>query len=397
MSITDITNKVNELSTNWEQFKVVNDRRLHEMEKKGSADPLTMQHMHNINTKLDEQSHAIAQLQLCYSRPSAANIDSPIPNKEHKTAFCQYVRKGQGADALDRLEQKALAGMHLADSESGYLITSQMSEQIAADLAAASPLRQLASVTEIATDALELLGNNVENMAGWTAEVQDYNATSNVKIDKKLIPVHELFAQPKVTQKLLDDPRIDIEKWLAQKLTEVFLAKENEAFINGNGTGKPYGILAYKQGIASGEIEAIASGAKGTFTAESIIKLFYSLKEQYAVGAKFLMSRSALQMVRTLKDNTNRYLWQPRLQESAPDLLLGAEVVLSTDMPVVASDAMPIIYGNFKRGYHIVDRHAVRILRDPYTDKPFVKFYSTKKVGGGVVDFAALKLLKLSN
>lgn len=396
MNNTDITNKLNELSANWEQFKVINDRRLHDIEQKGGADPLTIQHMHKLNSRIDEQESAITQLQLHHKRPSMDKF-MPITTQEHKTAFCQYVRKGQGVDSLRHLEQKALSSIHLADSESGYLITSQMAEQIAADLQSFSPLRQLASVTEIATDALELLDNNIENIAGWTAEVQDYNTTSAVKIDKKLIPVHELFAQPKVTQKLLDDPRIDIEKWLAQKLTEVFLAKENDAFINGNGIGKPQGILAHKQGAAANEIEAIICGSKGTFSADNIIKLFYSLPEQYAVGAKFLMSRSALQMVRTLKDSNNRYLWQPRLQESAPDLLLGTEVVLSTDMPAVANDSTPIIYANFKRGYHIVDRHAIRILRDPYTDKPFVKFYSTKKVGGGVVNPAAIKVLKLSN
>lgn len=396
MNNTDITNKLNELASNWEQFKVVNDRRLYEIEQKGGSDPLTVQHMHKLNSRIDEQENAITQLQLHHQRPNMAKF-IPFSDQEHKTAFCQYVRKGQGIDALRHLEQKALSGIHLADSENGYLITSQMAEQIADDLASLSPMRQLASVTEIATDALELLDSNVDNMAGWTAEVQDYNNTSSVKIDKKLIPVHELFAQPKVTQKLLDDPRIDIEKWLAQKLTEVFLAKENHAFINGDGAGKPQGILAHKQGSAVNEIEAIPCGNKGSFTADNIIKLFYSLPEQYAVGAKFLMSRSAVQMARTLKDNNNNYLWQPRLQESAPDLLLGAEVVLSTDMPAVTANNTPIIYANFKRGYHIADRHAVRILRDPYTDKPFVKFYSTKKVGGGVVNPVAIKVLKLSN
>ena len=272
-----------------------------------------------------------------------------------------------------------------------------MNEQIYTDLVALSPIRQLASNAEIATDALELLDNESDNMAGWTAEVTDYNATSKVKIEKKLIPVHELFAQPMVTQKLLDDPRIDIEKWLAEKLAEVFLAKENEAFINGDGVGKPLGILTAAKSADKNKLETIKLSTKDHFTADDLIKLFYSLKEKYAATAKFLLSRSALQMVRSLKDTNNRYLWQPRLEEKASDLLLGAEVVLSTDMPNLGAGSMPIVYGNFKRGYYVVDRHAVRILRDPYTEKPFVKFYRTKKLRGGVVDFDALKILQLAN
>ena len=258
-------------------------------------------------------------------------------------------------------------------------------------------MRQVASVEEVSSDALEIIEDKDAADAGWTTETGTRSDTTTPQISKKTIPVHELYAQPKATQKLMDDSSIDIESWLAGKLSDIFSRKENTAFISGDGVGKPRGILTYAAGTNWGEIEQINSGVSGSITADAIVLLTYALKEDYANRASFLMNRAAVQDVRLLKEaTTNQYLWQPGLAAGAPDTLLGAPVIQAADMPTPAADSLSIAFGDFGSGYQIVDRTGVRILRDPFTDKPFVKFYTTKRVGGDVTNFEAIKLMKLA-
>jgi len=229
------------------------------------------------------------------------------------------------------------------------------------------------------------------------AESASRTDTNTPQINKKSISVHEIYAQPKATQKLIDDSAIDIESWIAEKVADIFSSTENSAFISGNGSGKPKGILAYTAGTAFGEIEQVDSEEDGVVTADSIVKLYYALKDEYAKNATFLMNRATVQAVRLLKESTtDQYLWQPGLAAGSPDTLLGVPVKQASDMPVPAADSLSIALGDFSRGYKIVDRVGMRILRDPFTDKPFVKFYTTKRVGGEVVNFEAIKLLKLA-
>ncbi len=206
-----------------------------------------------------------------------------------------------------------------------------------------------------------------------------------------------MYAQPKATQKLIDDGSIDIEQWVARKVADKFARLEATAFISGDGTGKPTGILSYTAGTAWGDIQQVVSGSDAAITGDSLLKLYYSLKDDYAKRATFLMHRSTVQAVRLLKDSTTgQYLWQPGLASGTPDTLLGVPVALAADMPVPASGSLSVALGDFKRGYLIVDRVGIRTLRDPFTAKPFVVFYTTKRVGGEVVDYEAIKLLKLS-
>lgn len=206
--------------------------------------------------------------------------------------------------------------------------------------------------------------------------------------------VHELYAQPKATQKLIDDSAIDIEKWLTDKLSKQFSAMENHSFINGDGKGKPRGILDYVNGKEFGKIEQI--DALSTLDASAIIQLYFSLKSEYAANASFLMHRSTLQAIRSLKSSeTGQYLWNPSLALNNPDTILGVPVYETNDMPQFAKGALAIALGDFKRAYKIVDRAGIKLLRDPFTDKPFVKFYTTKRVGGDVINTEALKLLKI--
>ncbi|MFI4983865.1 MAG: phage major capsid protein [Rickettsiales bacterium] len=363
-----------------EIFQKYLDQRGLEIQQKGT----TVAAIQKLAGELEEIK-AAAQRPMSDTKNSAQGEDL-----EHKKAFCAYLRKGIDTN-LTSIEKKALSVAN--DADGGFLVTSVMSERIGKRVGEFSPLRQIASVTEISSDALEIIEDKDAAFAGWTLETEVREETTSPTLAKKVIQVHELYAQPKATQKLMDDASIDIEGWLSEKIVDVFSQKENAAFVSGNGVGKPKGILSY----SDIEIEQIPSGENGSVTAEGIFNLFYSLRENYAVKGKFLMSRSAVQAVRMLKDTSNgKYLWQPGLTVGTPDTLLGAEVVVCPDMPLVSSGALAIAFGDFKAAYQIVDRQGVRILRDPFTEKPFVKFYTTKRVGGDVINFDAIKLLKLS-
>lgn len=394
MTINEITQKVNELANNWENFKNINDQRLKEIEKKGSADCLTEMNLKRLNDNIDRYQSDLKKIETVLARPAMEikNEYVNVDGQAHSKAFCSYLRKGLEHGLMD-IEQKQL---HSSNKDSGYLITNKMAVKIAKSLAENSPLRRIANVVEVSSSSLEIIEDRFESNAGWTHDAGDLDEAQATTINKKVIPVHELYAQPKLTQRLIDDTSIDLESWLANKLIEVFHNKENNAFISGDGVGKPRGILTYEAGNDWGKVEQVNTGVNGKITSESMIKLFFSLKENYAQNAKFLMSRDAIQSVRTLKESANgRYIWQPGLEAKVPDRLMGLEVIEAPDMPKMQENSLSVVLGNFEYGYQIVDRQDIRILRDPFTNKPFVKFYTTKRVGGDVINFDALKILKL--
>lgn len=399
MSISEVTERVHALGNAWEQFKHINDQRLKEIERKGSADPLHMEQLGKINHALDNYKKRMDALETAQARPGLdlatkgyAPMDGHV--SEYKRAFCNYLRKGMDA-GLEELHTKALSVG--SDPDGGYLVTPTMSQNIIKHVQEHSPMRMLAGVETISSDSLEILEDRDEAAAGWTTETGAVSDTTTPQVGKRSIAVHELYAQPKATQKLVDDAAIDIESWIGEKVAAIFARKESDAFINGSGSGQPRGILTYDAGTDWGDIEQVLSGSDGAVTADSLIQLYYSLKEEYAARATFLMNRSVVQSVRLLKDGTtDQYIWQPGLAAGAADTLLGVPVAQSNDMPVAAADSLSVALADFRSAYLIVDRVGIRTLRDPYTDKPFVKFYTTKRVGGDVVNFEAIKLMKLA-
>lgn len=399
MSMTEVKARVDQMGSAWEEFKRVNERRLGEIEKRGSADCLTDQHLARLNSRMDEYKQRVDSMETAMLRP-ANGADTPYLGdagaaQAHKQAFCNYLRKGIESDLVS-MESKALSVS--SDPDGGYLVTPTVSERIVQTVFETSPIRNLASIEVISSDALEIIEDKDEAVAGWTTETASISNTDTPEIAKKTIPVHELYAQPKATQKLIDDSSIDIEAWLAAKVSDIFVRKENTAFISGNGVGKPRGILSYDAGTSWGQIEQVDSGSAGAVTADKLLELYYSLKEAYAIRANFLMNRATVEAVRKLKDATNeQYLWQPGLAAGAPDTLLGVPVSQAADMPVPATDSLSIAVADFASAYQIVDRTGIRVLRDPFTEKPFVKFYSTKRVGGDVVNFEAIKIMKLAS
>lgn len=404
MTIAEITDRVNALGHAWEQFKQINDARLSEIERKGAADPLYNEHLFKIGEALDNYKSRLDRIETANSRP-----EMEIPGLEakgrhaggagdaspYRKAFVNYLRKGMDA-GLEAFESKSLSAS--SDPDGGYLVTPGMSSRIVAAVFETSPMRQLASVEVISSDTLELIDDHDQAAAGWTSETGAVTDTSTPQVGKRSIAVHELYAQPKATQKLVDDAAIDIEAWIAAKVADIFARKENESFIGGNGVGQPRGILTYASGTSWGQVEQVNSGTNGAVTADGLIGIYYALKDAYMKRASFLVNRTVVKQVRLLKESTTgQYLWQPGLSAGQPDTLLGVPVHLAADMPDATTGSLSVAVGDFAQAYQIVDRQGIRVLRDPFTDKPFVKFYTTKRVGGDVVNFEAVKLLKLSS
>lgn len=395
MSIQEITERVHSLGNAWEQFKQVNDARLKEIERKGHADPLYEEHLRRISDALDNNKRRMDQIETVHGRLGGDVSGKSFEGaSEYKSAFRNYLRKGMDA-GLEQLQLKALSVG--TDADGGYLVTNQMSETILATIKESSPMRTLARVETISSDSLDLIEDTGELSAAWVAEAATRVETNTSQIGRNTIDVHEMYAQPQATQKLIDDASIDIEAWIAQRIAERFARLEATAFISGDGVGKPTGILNYPSGTAFGQVEQINSGTSAVVTADSLVRLYYALKDDHAKRATFLMHRTTVQAVRLLKEaTTNQYLWQPGLAAGTPDTLLGVPVALASDMPAPAANSLSVAIADFQSAYLIVDRVGVRLLRDPYTAKPFVRFYATKRVGGEVVNTEAVKLLRLA-
>jgi HK97 family phage major capsid protein len=290
-----------------------------------------------------------------------------------------------------------------SDPAGGYTVTPDMGGRIIKKIFETSPARQLFDVTSIGTDAMEGMIDRDDLDTGRVGEKQARPETGTPDLGKWRIDVNEQYAMPKVTQKLLDDSGFDIESWLANKVSDKLSRVENTAFFAGDGVNKPRGILTYATAAQNDAARAwetfeyIASGGTSTITDTNfLINLVFALKAAYRVGANWTMNRKTLGYVRTLKDGDGNYLWQPDFSQRQGGALLGYGIVEAEDMPDAASNALSIGFGDFKSAYQIIDRMGIRVLRDPYTEKGFVKFYTTKRVGGGALDFDAVKFMKFA-
>jgi HK97 family phage major capsid protein len=316
----------------------------------------------------------------------------------YKQAFQTYMRKGE--QIMGAQEAKALSVG--SDPDGGFVVNPDMSGRIVTRVFETSPMRAYASVQVISTDALEGLFDLNEASSGWVGETEARPETGTPALGKWRIAVHELYAMPTATQKLLDDAEIDMESWLASKVADKFARDEAAAFVNGNGVGKPRGFLSYAGGTTlPGTIERIKTGANGAFVAapnggDALIDALYGLKSPYRVNATWFMNRSTAKLVRKLKDTDGAYLWAPGIVAGQPATLLGYPVASFEDMPDPATGSLSIAVGDMRAAYQIVDRAGIRTVRDPYSAKPYVQFYTTRRVGGDVVNFEAIKLLEFA-
>jgi len=316
----------------------------------------------------------------------------------YKSAFQTYMRKGDQALSSDEIKALSVG----TDPDGGYVVNPDLSGRIVMKVFETSPMRAYASVQVISTDALEGLFDLNEASSGWVGETDSRTETNTPQLGKWRIPTHELYAKPTATQKLLDDAEINMEAWLAGKVAEKFARDEATAFVTGSGIGRPRGFLTYASGTTlPGTIERFDTGVNGAFAAapnggDVLINALYGLKAQYRANATWFMNRATTTLTRKVKDTDGAYVWSPGIAAGQPATLLGYPVASFEDMPDPATDSLSIAVGDMREAYQIVDRIGIRTLRDPFSSKPYVEFYTTKRVGGDVVNFEAIKLIEFT-
>ena len=352
--------------------------------------------------KLDEQVANMVKGLTDLQRANALGADNQKSNDdvapEIKAAFSHLVRRGEGG-----LDAKSLSS--LTNPDGGYLVPRDTSGRIIKKAQDYSPMRRYASVQSISGDALEGLNDNGVISTGWVGETASRTATATTQLGMWKVPAHEIYANPQATQRMLDDAEINVEAWISGKLAEAFGQAEASAFISGDGVGKPRGILSRTFATTTdasrawGTVQKVASGASGAFVAtpnaaDCLISLMTALHPKYWAGAIFAMNRYTLGEVMKLKDDTGAYIWQPNFQLGAAGTILGQKVDASFDhLPSLGAASKSIVFGDFSNAYQIVDKKGITILRDPLTNKPYVGFYTTRRVGGDVINSEAYKVL----
>jgi HK97 family phage major capsid protein len=399
----DVALAFDDFARAFEAFKDANDTRLGEIETRMGTDALTEEKLTRIDTALEDAKRRLDRLSLDRSRPplGAGTEEQKDPAlKEHKAAFSSYMRSGE-ATGLKRLEEKALSAGSGPDG--GYLVPETVEREVLRRLSAISPIRALASVRVISGGQYKRASSISGPACGWVGETAARPQTAGPTLAEMSYPAMELYAMPAATQTLLDDAVVDIEQWIAEEVETVFAEQEGTAFVLGDGINKPKGFLtsdmvaeASWQWGRLGYVAAGGSSFPSGNPGDPIIELIYALKAGYRQNAAFVMNRKTQSVIRRFRDANGNYLWAPPASAGQPATLFGFPIAEAEDMPDIAVNAVPVAFGDFKRGYLVVDRTGVRVLRDPYSAKPYVLFYTTKRVGGGVQDFAAIKLLKFS-
>jgi HK97 family phage major capsid protein len=339
------------------------------------------------------------------ARVEAGVVDAARPAlsgaKSEASPFVErYLRKGLEAG----VELKAMSGA--SDGAGGYAVPDELDTVIERTLAAISPIRAIANVVRVGSAGYRKLVTTGGTPSGWVAETAARPETDTPDFQEIAPPFGDLYANPAASQAMLDDAAFDVETWLAGEIAAEFARAEGAAFVNGDGTSKPKGFLAAPNAAtadgarAFGTLQFIETGVDGGFPASDpqdiLIDLVQALRSPYRQGAAFVMNSATAARVRKFKTTDGAFIWQPGLVAGQPETLLGYPVVEAEDMPDVAAGSLSIAFGNFKAGYLIAERGETQILRDPYTNKPFVHFYATRRVGGQLMNSEAIKLLKFA-
>ncbi|WP_084539612.1 phage major capsid protein [Azorhizobium doebereinerae] len=419
------------LTKTFEDFKAANDQALADI-KAGKTDVVTNEKVDRINADItaaaekvsaatasikafekdiDELSKKIAAMQT--GAGTAAKADPRMANA-HAAEYCEkfsaYFRNGEraldgGERALRDLGVKA-AMMSSSDTDGGFTVRPEMETAIDETLKEVSPMRQICTIRPISATSYKKLVNQHGTASGWVGEGDSRPQTAGANLSEIEFPAMELYAMPAASQTLLDDSFVDIGSWLASEVELEFAAQEGSAFVAGDGVKKPRGFIGGYTPVADasyawGKVGYVATGGAGdwaaTDKANALIDLYTAPKTAYQQNGTFVMNRKTLGAVRKLKDGQGNYLVNVSFRaDGAVMEVLGRPVVEMPDMPDIAANSYSIAFGDFRRGYLIVDRVGVRVLRDPYTAKPYVLFYTTKRVGGGIQNFEAIKLLKFA-
>jgi HK97 family phage major capsid protein len=432
-ALLEIKNLITQQGTAWEEYKKTNDEREKALEAKNHARAAELdQKLAKISAEMDSLAQVRAEIDTltarfnrkglggegedsgdialeCKSfnisrRSFVQNVQADVTvdeYKNYKSAFFNWARKGR-LEALSDVERKAmLAG---DDANGGYLLPPPTVGRIVKKIFELSPIRQIASVVSISTQALEGLYDNDEASVGYVGEVAARPNTATPTLGKYRIEAFEIYANPKVTQTLLDDAQVDVEGWLADKIANKLARFEGSEFVNGTGVSAIKGFMAYTRVATAdgtrawGQIEKIKTGVNGDFAAsapgDKLFDLTQAFKPAYLSSAQWVTTREVIGKVRKFKGaTTGDYLWQPGLQAGMTDKLLGYNIVYAQDLPALSSNSASLWLANWTEAYTIVDRMGIRTIRDNLTDKPNVQFYTTRRVGGGVLNFEAIKAL----
>lgn len=384
----------------FEAFKDTNDERLGQLERRMASDVVTTDKLLRIDRAMDEQKRVVDELTHRAARPELGRSGAVSGVAlQHKSAFHGYVRSGE-TGALRELEGKALSVG--SDPDGGYLVPDETETAINASLRDVSPIRAIAGVRQVSGTVLKKPYAVSGAATGWVGETAVRPETGTPTLAELSFPTMELYAMPSATQSLLDDSAIDIDQWIADEVRTAFAEQEGAAFVSGDGVNKPTGFMSASvvdnASWSWGNIGTVSTGVSADFPASDpadvLIDLVYALKSGYRANAHFVMNRATQSAVRKLKDSAGNYIWQPAHAPGQAPTLMGFAIAESEDMPDIGADEHAIAFGDFRRGYLIVDRVGIRVLRDPYSAKPYVMFYTTKRVGGGVQDFDAIKFLK---
>jgi HK97 family phage major capsid protein len=343
---------------------------------------------------VDEVKARLDKVARAASRPTIASTDET--NEEVKGFVDGYLRAGRES------EIKSINSVSASDG--GYAVPRELDAVISSQLRDISPIRSIAQVVQTGSSGYRKLMATGGTASGWVSEIASRDETDTPQFAEIAPPSGELYANPAASQSMLDDVNFDLESWVASEVAMEFARAEGAAFVGGTGTNQPEGFLSAPTSLAEdavrsfGSIQYIGSGDASGLNAtpeEKLVDLIHTLKSGHRQGASFVMNSATLAEVRKLKTADGAFLWQPGMVDGQPDRLLGYPVVEAEDMPDIAAGEFPIAFGNFRHGYLIAEGNATQMLRDPYTNKPFVHFYATKRVGGQVLDSNAIKLLKI--
>ena len=399
----ELKDTIQALGTAFEQFKTENDKRIKDLEAKGTVDPVLAEKVEKINADISRLSEMKAQLEKIETVVARGQFPGGAKDggakAEHAKAFGKWMRTGVDAGLRD-LEVKAEMST-LSDPDGGFLTSDPVMGPMKEVLSAASKMRELANVVTITSDEYKTLVDKLGESSEDATEKSTRKTTDTPTFAEVSIFVKEMSAKPKVTQTMLDDPAFNTEGFVGKFIGRTFAAREGTWFWSGDGVKQAKGISSYST-VANasytwGKVGYIASGHASLLNnADKLIDLQHALKSVYRNGAVWLMADSTLNAIRKLKDGEGNYLWRPGLAENALDTLLGKPIEIDDNVDAIGANKYPIFFGNFKRAYLIVDRLGTRVLRDPFTAKPYVAFYTTKRVGGGIVMYEAIKALKIA-
>jgi len=389
---TEIKSLIEGVNQAFATFKSENDQVIADL-KKGQSDALQALKVDRINADISKLQDAVDEANTRIAAAQLAGVpQGGLKDKEYSAAFTTHMKRGEINAALN----KGVAG------EGGYLAPTEWDRTITDKLVQVSPMRSLASVQTISTASFSKLFNQKGTVSGWVGEAAARPITATPTFGTLTYTTGEIYANPAATQGMLDDAEINLEAWLAGEVQQEFAYQEGVAFLSGDGTNKPNGILTYITGGANaavhpyGAITTVNSGAAAALTTDGVLSLIYNLPSEFTGNARFAMSRATLAAARKLKDTTNQYIWQPSYAAGEPSTLAGFAVSEVAGMPDIAAAAKAVLFGDFKQTYLVIDRVGVRVIRDNLTNKPYVHFYTTKRVGGGLLNPQTMRALNIA-